>query len=195
MRLRSPRPSPDDLHTSSALPASRSQAGRWRDIIEERLAKRLNEEVLPHIQSCLQGDKLAAQLHIDKDRSIYLDYDTQVGGYGYTEPHIKIEFGARSTGEPTVDASLSCDAAEYLSDVIFPNTNVRVMRIERTAWEEMTAIHVFCLRGNIQDRRARHWSDIVRLDAAVTSNRQSTVGTSHSVSPITSRGSSSRRML
>ena len=40
------------------------------------------------------------------------------------------------------------------------------MRVERTAWEKMTAIHVFCLQGNIKEHLARHWSDIVRLDAA-----------------------------
>jgi hypothetical protein len=50
--------------------------------------------------------------------------------------------------------------------VIFPEAGVRVMRVERTAWEKMTAIHVFCLKGNIKDHLARHWSDIERLDAA-----------------------------
>jgi hypothetical protein len=149
-----------------ALPVSRSQAAKWRDIIEERLAKWLGEQVLPCLQECADADKLAAKLRIEKGESIYIDYETLMSGYGYVAPYIKIEFGARSTGEPSVDVSVSCDAAEYLSDLIFPNINVHVMRVERTAWEKMTAIHVFCLRGNIKDRLARHWSDIVRLDAA-----------------------------
>jgi Nucleotidyl transferase AbiEii toxin, Type IV TA system len=149
-----------------ALPASRSQAAKWRDIIEERLATWLNEEVLPCIQSCLEADKLTAKLRVDEGESLYIDYETQLSGYGYVGPYVKIEFGGRSTGEPTVNVSVSCDAAEHLSDVIFPNTDVRVMRVERTAWEKMTAIHAFCFQGNIKDRLARHWSDIVRLDAA-----------------------------
>jgi hypothetical protein len=149
-----------------ALPASRSQAAKWRDIIEERLAQWLNEQVLPYLQGCVGTDALAAKLRIEKDESIYIDYETQVSGYGYVGPYIKIEFGARSTGEPTIDVSVSCDAAEHLSDVIFPNTDVRVMRAERTAWEKMTAIHVFSLQGNIKDQLARHWSDIVKLDTA-----------------------------
>jgi nucleotidyltransferase AbiEii toxin of type IV toxin-antitoxin system len=149
-----------------ALPTSRSQATKWREIIEQRLAKWLSNEVLPYIQGCLEADKLAAKLRIEKGESIYIEYEAQVSGYGYVGPYIKIEFGGRSTGEPTVNVSVSCDAAEHLSEVTFPNADVRVMRVERTAWEKMTAIHVFCLQGNIKDQLARHWSDIVRLDAA-----------------------------
>ncbi len=148
-----------------ALPASKSQAAKWREIIEGRLAKWLNDEVRPYTQSCLEADKLAAKLRIDKGESIYIEYEAQVSGYVYVGPYIKIEFSGRSTGEPTVTASVSCDAAEHLPEVIFPNADVRVMRVERTVWEKMTAIHVFCLQGNIKDQMARHWSDIVRLDA------------------------------
>lgn len=149
-----------------ALPASRSQAAKWRDIIAERLAKWLNDHVRPYLQGCLNSDELAAKLRIDEGESIYIDYETQVSGYGYVGSYIRIEFGARSTGEPTIDVSVSCDAAEHLSAVTFPHADVRVMRVERTAWEKMTAIHVFCLKGNIKDHLARHWSDIVRLDSA-----------------------------
>jgi hypothetical protein len=149
-----------------ALPPNRSQAGKWRDIIEELLAKWLTEQALPYLQGCLASDKLAATLRIEKSESIYINYETRVSGYGYVGPYIKIEFGARSTGEPTVDVAVSCDAAEHLPGVNFPKANVRVMRVERTAWEKMTAIHVFCLQGNIKDQLARHWSDIARLDTA-----------------------------
>lgn len=40
------------------------------------------------------------------------------------------------------------------------------MRAERTAWEKMTAIHVFCHQGKIKDQLSRHWYDIARLDSA-----------------------------
>ncbi|MGO9989423.1 MAG: nucleotidyl transferase AbiEii/AbiGii toxin family protein [Steroidobacteraceae bacterium] len=149
-----------------ALPPSRSQADKWREIIKERLEKWLNEKVLPYLRGCLEADKLAAKLRIEDGERIFIDYETQVEGYGYIGPHIQIDFGARSTGEASDSASVSCDAAGHLSDLLFPTTDVRVMRIERTAWEKMTAIHVFCLQGDIKDQVARHWSDVARLDVA-----------------------------
>jgi hypothetical protein len=36
----------------------------------------------------------------------------------------------------------------------------------RTVWEKMTAIHVFCLQGNIKDQLSRHWHDVAKLDVA-----------------------------
>ncbi len=42
------------------------------------------------------------------------------------------------------------------------------MRAERTFWEKVTAIHVFCAQGEFRggDRFARHWHDVAKLDAA-----------------------------
>jgi hypothetical protein len=40
------------------------------------------------------------------------------------------------------------------------------MRVERTVWEKMNAIHVFCLQGSINDRLSRHWHDVAKLDVA-----------------------------
>ena len=39
---------------------------------------------------------------------------------------------------------------------------------ERTFWEKATAIHVFCAQGSFRggDRYARHWHDVMRIDAA-----------------------------
>jgi len=149
-----------------ALPLTKSQASKWREILEERLEKWLGEQVVPYIRSCLDAEKLAAKLRIEDGESVYLEYDTKVSGYGYVGPYIKIEFGARSTGEPSTYVVLSCDAAEHLPSVQFPTSEVRVMRVERTAWEKMTAIHVSCLQGDIRNQMARHWSDIGRLDVA-----------------------------
>jgi hypothetical protein len=149
---------------ADALPPSRSQADKWREIIEERLEKWLTEKVLPYLRQCLEADKLAAKLRIEDGERIFIDYETLVEGYGYIGHHIQIDFGARSTGEPSIHVSVPCDAAEHLPGVLFPTADVRVMRIERTAWEKMTAIHVFCLQGDIRDQLARHWSDVARLD-------------------------------
>jgi hypothetical protein len=79
-----------------------------------------------------------------------------------------LEFGARSTGEPSELRAIRCDAAEHLQGVAFPTATPQVMRAERTFWEKATAIHVFCSQGEFRggDRFARHWHDVTRLDAA-----------------------------
>lgn len=79
-----------------------------------------------------------------------------------------LEFGARSTGEPSEPRSVVCDAAEHLRDVQFPTATPQVMRAERTFWEKATAIHVFCAQGAFRGggRFARHWHDVTRLDSA-----------------------------
>lgn len=63
---------------------------------------------------------------------------------------------------------IQCDAATYLPMLSFPSATVQVMRAERTFWEKVTAIHVFCAQGVFRggERFARHWHDVVRLDAA-----------------------------
>jgi len=77
-----------------------------------------------------------------------------------------LEFGARSTGEPSIEADVTCDAAALVGGVEFPMAHPRVMRAERTFWEKATAVHVFCLQGRLRgERYARHWHDLVRLDA------------------------------
>jgi len=55
-----------------------------------------------------------------------------------------------------------------LTEVGFPTATPRVMRAERTFWEKVTAIHVFCAQGEFRggDRFARHWHDVAKLDAA-----------------------------
>ena len=79
-----------------------------------------------------------------------------------------LEFGARSTGEPSEPRAIRCDAAAYLQGVEFPGATPQVMRAERTFWEKATAIHAFCAQGEFRggDRFARHWHDVTRLDAA-----------------------------
>jgi hypothetical protein len=47
-----------------------------------------------------------------------------------------LEFGARSTGEPSIEADVTCDAAALVGGVEFPMAHPRVMRAERTFWEK-----------------------------------------------------------
>jgi Nucleotidyl transferase AbiEii toxin, Type IV TA system len=146
------------------LPQTRSQAKKWSDMVRERLPKWLKEVVLPRLQQQLAAFKLEAAIRLEED-CIYIDYATQAQGYGYVAARVKIEFGARSTGEPAREQQVRCDAADFVP-LAFPTAVPRVMDVERTAWEKMTAIHVFCQQRSIKDRLARHWYDIAKLDAA-----------------------------
>jgi hypothetical protein len=104
------------------------------------------------------------------DDCIHVGYAPATSGKGYVGPTVKIEFGARSTGEPSENCTVVCDAADYLKEINFPSASVRVMHIDRTLWEKLTAIHVFCLQGKVRDRQARHWYDVAQLDATNHTN-------------------------
>jgi len=98
---------------------------------------------------------------------LYVTYDALETGNGYVSSSVMLEFGARSTGEPSEVHDVICDAAEYLESLEFPTARPRTMKAERTFWEKATAIHVFCVQGRLRGERfARHWYDLVRLDDA-----------------------------
>lgn len=149
------------------LPASKSQEKRWSKEIRSRLADWVTTEVVPRLQQDLQQHGLPAIARAEGDK-VFIDYTPLVSGTGYVPPAVMLEFGARSTGEPSELRSVHCDAAAHLRGVEFPEATPQVMRAERTFWEKATAIHVFCAQGVFRggDRFARHWHDVTRLDAA-----------------------------
>lgn len=148
-----------------ALPATPSQEKKWSNEIRKRLLPAwIAEHALPLVQARLEKIDGPAKVTADGE-SVYIAYDALTSGSGYVAPVVKIEFGARSTGEPSEVRPVICDAAEYLSDLAFPTASPRVMKVERTFWEKATAIHVYCRQHRLRgDRFARHWHDIVRLD-------------------------------
>ena len=154
-----------DASGDEPLPQSKTQGKKWSDEIRERLPAWLNDAVLPYLERQLEALQLDAEARVG-DECIFIEYATQAQGYGYVAPRIKIEFGARSTGQPAEAQQVLCDAAEFLSGLTFPAAMPLVMRVERTIWEKMTAIHVFCLQGSIKDRLSRHWHDVAKLDVA-----------------------------
>jgi len=81
---------------------------------------------------------------------------------------VMLEFGARSTGEPSSVRLVQCDMQDFIQDVSFPVANPRVMEIERIFWEKATAAHVYCVQGEagLSQRFSRHFYDLARLDEA-----------------------------
>ena len=149
------------------LPTTKSQEKKWSKEIRTRLASWVNTEIVPRLQRDLEQSNLPATVRPDGDK-VFIEYTPLATGTGYVAPAVMLEFGARSTGEPSEKCSIRCDAAAHLKNVEFPTATPQVMRAERTFWEKATAIHVFCAQGEFRggDRFARHWHDITRLDGA-----------------------------
>jgi Nucleotidyl transferase AbiEii toxin, Type IV TA system len=153
--------------TGTSLPTSKSQEKKWSKEIRARLSDWVGAAIVPHLKQDLEQNGLPATVRAEGDK-VFIDYAPLATGTGYVAPAVMLEFGARSTGEPSGPRAIGCDAALYLQGVQFPSAVPQVMRAERTFWEKATAIHVFCAQGEFRggDRFARHWHDVTRLDAA-----------------------------
>jgi Nucleotidyl transferase AbiEii toxin, Type IV TA system len=149
------------------LPASASQEKKWTKAIRTRLSEWVGAEIVPRLKLDLEQHGLPATVRSEGDK-VFIDYPPLATGTGYVAPAVMLEFGARSTGEPSEPRAIHCDAATHLQGVEFPTATPKVMRAERTFWEKATAIHVFCAQGQFRggDRFARHWHDVTRLDTA-----------------------------
>lgn len=157
---------PDLIGEGEALPASRSQAGKWTQAVRRRLPEWITQNVKPVIQTALTRDRLDARLKLggqDNDK-LFLHYPALAQGTGYVAPVVTLEFGGRATGEPHEVFQVACDIAEHLSEVSFPTASPLVMSVARTFWEKATAAHVFCAQGRIRSERyARHWHDLIAI--------------------------------
>ncbi|MBF2761384.1 MAG: nucleotidyl transferase AbiEii/AbiGii toxin family protein [Ectothiorhodospiraceae bacterium AqS1] len=149
------------------MPPSRSQEKRWTKEIRPRLAEWAEGEVKPYLQSAIADQGLPAKVRAEGHK-IFIDYEpTSTKGIRYVVPVVTLEFGARSTGEPSTLHDVKCDMDGFVEGVVFPTARPRVMHAERTFWEKITAAHVFCLQQHLRaERFARHWHDLVRLDDA-----------------------------
>ena len=149
------------------LPASNSQEKKWTKEIRARVSDWIGAEIVPSLKLDIEQHGLPATVRAEGEK-VFIDYAPLTAGTGYISPAVMLEFGARSTGEPSERRTIHCDAATHLQGVEFPTATPKVMRAERTFWEKATAIHVFCAQGEFRggDRFARHWHDVTRLDTA-----------------------------
>jgi hypothetical protein len=149
------------------LPASKSQEKKWSKEIRARLSGWVSAEIVPRLKQDLEQQGLSATVRSEDDK-VFIDYTPLSTGTGYVAPAVMLEFGARSTGEPSEPRVIRCDASVHLQGIEFPTATPQVMCAERTFWEKATAIHVFCAQGEFRggERFARHWHDVTRLDAA-----------------------------
>ena len=147
-----------------AIPPTRSQERRWTRAIRPRLAEWVREEAAPLIGEELARSGFEGRTRTEAER-FYIRYDPLFKPIGTVQPEVKVDFGARSTGEPHVVRPVVCDAAAHLPELGFPEARPAVMLAERTFWEKATSMHVYCLQGRVRGSRwSRHWHDLVRLD-------------------------------
>jgi hypothetical protein len=156
---------PELVGEGAPIPATNSQADKWTRTIKEKLAAWVTEQALPVILEHVEATGVDVTVTVG-EANIYIDYDPLAAGTGYVPPRVKLEFGARSTGEPAEKLSIACDAAKHLPDLEFPVASPNVMLPKRTFWEKATAVHVYRKRSTQDDRYARHWHDLVRLEDA-----------------------------
>lgn len=153
--------------TNEPIPATRSQQKKWTDEIRVLLPRWIAETVTPAIEQRLNAENLQARIAQEGDR-LTIEYEAVTTHSAYLRPAVLLEFGARSTGEPTEARGIACDAGAALPELEFPRATPRVMRAERTFWEKATAMHVYCAQGRFRggERFSRHWHDICRLHGA-----------------------------
>ena len=149
-----------------ALPPTRSQQKRWTRAIRARLDEWVRDQALPVVRKGLANAGFTADVHADGDQ-LFVRYESLFEEIDFVRPEVKLEFGARSTGDPHASRPVVCDAAAFLPDLMFPETRPCAMLAERTFWEKATAIHVYCRQERRRgERLSRHWHDLARLDEA-----------------------------
>ena len=149
-----------------ALPPTHSQQKRWTRAIRTRLDEWVRDKALPAVGEGLELAGFSATVRAEGD-GLYVRYAPLFQETDFVRPEVKVEFGARSTGEPHTSRNVVCDAAAFLPDLAFPETRLSTMLAERTFWEKATAIHVYCRQERRRgERLSRHWHDLARLDEA-----------------------------
>lgn len=157
---------PDLLRDGNPIPASASQAKKITDQVRARLPLWIESQVRPVLAAALERDGLQARLSVagDAKDKLVLAYVPIKSGSGYSSPTVQLEFGARATGEPHQFYGVTCDMAEAISELVFPQARPLVMSAERTFWEKATATHVYCKQGRLRgERYSRHWYDLASM--------------------------------
>ena len=119
------------------IPSNRSQGQKWSEAVRVRLPDWIGGILKPILTAALEREGIRAELRQEKKEQLYLDYPARQEGYGYVKPSVMLEFGARSTGEPTEDRTIICYAEGQVPGVNFPTATARAMKVERTFWEKV----------------------------------------------------------
>ena len=99
--------------------------------------------------------------------SLYRSGDTS-----YVVPRVRVEAGARSALEPSLDCTVAPYVADELPDWSLEVDDIRVLAPERTYWEKLLILHgMHCGYRDVQrlpadrDRISRHYYDVAMITA------------------------------
>lgn len=141
--------------------------------VRERLLPRFVRDIVAtYLAERLAADGLPARIEQD-GQDLLVVYETATDYPDYVRPRVKLEFGARATGQPATTRPVECYLAKAFAELEFPAAAPSVMTAERTFWEKATAVHVFCVQGRFKGGAgfARHCYDLAQLDLASVADR------------------------
>lgn len=105
-----------------AIPPSRSQEKKWSDEIRrELLPAWLRDHAHPVVQAGMTA--LGAATSRVTEDCIFIEYEPATPASSYALPRVKLEFGARSSGEPSTVLPVRSDIDGFISGVEFPAAN------------------------------------------------------------------------
>ncbi|MBY3102237.1 nucleotidyl transferase AbiEii/AbiGii toxin family protein [Rhizobium laguerreae] len=144
------------------IPPNRSQQNKLSKAARDKLPEWIKNELAPVLAATIEKDGLRAKLvQGDNNETLNVDFESHFAGHSYVRSSVLLEFGARSTGEPTVAKNIECYAQQVIPAVAFPSAVVRTMKVERTFWEKATAAHVYSHQEDLKKERfSRHWHDL-----------------------------------
>ena len=157
--------------------ARNSLFGKLRETCSSYILGDLADELTTSIDQTVEGGRIVPD-EGDVDRQTLLieyptQYPTDVGAY--VAPRVKIEAGARSALEPTLDCTITPILADELPAWSLEVGNIRVIAPERTYWEKLLILHgLHCGYRDEQrlpsdrDRVSRHYYDVAMITATDT---------------------------
>ena len=81
-----------------------------RRIREKLLPRLLETEIQPYLEAQIRAAGLQATVERE-DENLFVAYEAAAEYPAYDRPRVKLEFGARSTGEPATRLPVACDLA------------------------------------------------------------------------------------
>ena len=132
----------------------------------------LTTELTTVIGQMVEGCRAGPDEEDTHRQTLLVEYPTQYPSHGgaYVAPRVKIEAGARSALEPTLDGIVTPIVADELPDWSLEVGNVRVIAPERTYWEKLLILHGLQCGYRDQrrlpsdkDRISRHYYDVAMI--------------------------------
>ena len=132
----------------------------------------LETELATLMNHIVEGCRVSPDEGDESRQTLLIEYPTQYPSSdgAYVAPRVKIEAGAKSALDPTLDCTITPIIADELHDWSLEVGNLRVIAPERTYWEKLLILHgLHCGYRDKQrlptdnDRISRHYYDVAMI--------------------------------